>query len=102
MYIIISHYSNENIGEFDTIGVHPNAYPTLDAAKKAADELFRADRENGIERTGMVSVSSEDGSWSGLPFDDPSAVEYCVGEALEDDFDVYHNVYAVFKVVPSA
>ena len=93
MYIIISHYSNENIGEFDTIGVHPNAYPTLDAAKKAADELFRADRENGIERTGMVSVSSEDGSWSGLPFDDPSA---------EDDFDVYHNVYAVFKVVPSA
>lgn len=98
MYIIISHYSNESIGEFDNIGVQPKAYATLDEAKAAADKLLREDQENGADHGDVIFFSSDESAWYGLPFDDPTAVQYCVGEELKDDFEVYHNLYAVFQV----
>lgn len=92
MFIIMTHYSNENIGEFGNIGVWSNGYSTLEAAKRAADTAFAEDWMNRGSHEGCVSVTADDE----LPFDDIPV--YCVGEALDGGFESYHNVYAVFEV----
>ena len=46
LFIILSYYSNEDDGEFDRVGSCDKVYPTLEAAKAAADKLFKEDKEN--------------------------------------------------------
>lgn len=45
-FVILSHYSNENIGEFNAVGLH-GLYSSFDSAKKAADAMLKEDEENG-------------------------------------------------------
>ena len=42
-FIVLSHYSNEAIGEFDTVGVLPGVYESLEDAKAAADAALAED-----------------------------------------------------------
>ena len=41
LFIILSYYSNEDDGEFDRVGSCDKVYPTLEAAKAAADRTRR-------------------------------------------------------------
>ena len=50
LFIILSYYSNEDDGEFDRVGSCDKVYPTLEAAKAAADKLFKEDKENREHR----------------------------------------------------
>lgn len=93
MFIILSHYSNENIGEFDSIGVLPGVYETLEDAKAAADAAFAEDLANGIDHGETVRISDTTGV---IPFS-PDPV-YVTGEEIDGYFTGFHNIYTVFSV----
>ena len=67
-FIVLSHYSNEAIGEFDTVGVLPGVYESLEDAKAAADAALAEDLSNGIDHGEVVRVNE---STCVLPFDLP-------------------------------
>ncbi len=54
LFIILSYYSNEDDGEFDRVGSCDKVYPTLEAAKAAADKLFKEDKENRPENIAVA------------------------------------------------
>ena len=56
-FIVLSHYSNEAIGEFDTVGVLPGVYESLEDAKAAADAALAEDLSNGIDHGEVVRVN---------------------------------------------
>ena len=93
-FIVLSHYSNEAIGEFDTVGVLPGVYESLEDAKAAADAALAEDLSNGIDHGEDVRVNE---STCVLPFD--LAPAYVVGEAVDGYFAGHHNIYAVFAAV---
>ena len=90
-FIVLSHYSNEAIGEFDVVGVLPGVHETLEDAKATADAALAEDLSNGIDHGEVVRVNE---STCVLPFD--LAPAYVVGEAVDGYFAGYHNIYAVF------
>lgn len=93
-FVILSHYSNENIGWFDSVGVH-GSYRSLDAAKKAADAMLAKDNEeNGFHRDDIpftIDDCCEMGVFEECPL-------YVAGQTEEGNFSSYHNIYAVFGV----
>lgn len=46
-YAILSHYSNEDIGTFDSVAICGGVHMSFESAKKAADEMLAVDKENG-------------------------------------------------------
>ena len=92
-FVIISHYSNENINEFDSVGVR-GFYLSFNAAKKAADAMLAEDKKNGCHNE-TVPFTTDDCCEKGV-FDDYPV--YVAGQAEEGRFASYHNLYAVFGV----
>lgn len=45
-YAILSHYSNEDIGTFDSVAICGGVHMSFESAKKAADEMLAVDKEN--------------------------------------------------------
>ena len=86
-FVILSHYSNENIGEFNAVGLH-GLYSSLDSAKKGADAMLKEDEENGCH--GEAIPYTTDGIFDDYPL-------YVAGVCEEDNFEAYHNLYAVFS-----
>lgn len=68
-YVVVNHYSNENISEFDSVSILEKAFFSLDNAITADDCTA---------------------------FDE--APLYCIGEAEPDNYECYHNFYAVFPI----
>lgn len=92
LFIILSYYSNEDDGEFDRVGSCDKVYPTLEAAKAAADKLFKEDKENRPENI-AVAYTLDD-----CVRDIEENPLYVVGEWQKNAFGSYHNFYAVFSV----
>lgn len=92
-FVILSHYSNENINEFDSVGIR-GFYLSLNAAQKAADTMLAEDKKNGCHNE-TVPFTTDDCCEKGV-FDDYPV--YVAGQAEEGRFDSYHNLYAVFGV----
>lgn len=92
LFIILSYYSNEDDGEFDRVGSCDKVYPTLEAAKAAADKLFKEDKENRPENL-AVAYTLDD-----CIRDIEENPLYVVGEWQKNAFGSYHNFYAVFGV----
>lgn len=92
LFIILSYYSNEDDGEFDRVGSCDKVYPTLEAAKTAADKLFKEDKENRPENI-AVAYTLDD-----CVRDIEENPLYVVGEWQKNAFGSYHNFYAVFSV----
>lgn len=92
LFIILSYYSNEDKGDFDRVGSCDKAYPTLEAAKAAADKLFKEDKENRPENI-AVAYTLDD-----CVRDIEENPLYVVGEWQKNAFGSYHNFYAVFSV----
>lgn len=92
LFIILSYYSNEDDGDFDRVGSCDKAYPTLEAAKAAADKLFKEDKENRPENI-AVAYTLDD-----CVRDIEENPLYVVGEWQKNAFGSYHNFYAVFSV----
>lgn len=90
VYIVLNHYSNENIGEFNSIGVC-GAHLTLDAAMKAADKLFAEDKENGCHHDTIPFTMDDCSAFDESP-------EYVIGEMEENGYESFHNFYAVFAM----
>lgn len=91
-YVIMNHYSNENICEFNSVSIMEKALFSLDEAKKAADAAFAEDKENGIDHGDTEPITADNCT----AFDE--APLYCVGEAETDNYECYHNFYAVFPI----
>ena len=89
LFIILSYYSNEDDGEFDRVGSCDKVYPTLEAAKAAADKLFKEDKENRPENI-AVAYTLDD-----CVRDIEENPLYVVGEWQKNAFGSYHNFYAV-------
>lgn len=95
-FVILSHYSNENIGEFDSVGIR-GFYLSFNAAQKAADAMLAEDEKNGLHEE-TVPFTTDDCCEKGV-FDDYPL--YVAGQVEEENFDSYHNLYAVFGVSPA-
>lgn len=94
LFVILSHYSNKNIGEFDSVGFH-GLYRSLDTAKKAADAMLAEDnKENDIHRDD-IPFTTDDCCEKGVFEECPL---YVAGQAEEGNFNSYHDIYAVFGV----
>lgn len=92
MYIIVNHYSNENINEFGIITVHEKSFALLSDAIAFADKLFLSDKD-AYGQEGCVTATAAD-----CPFCEQMKIPYSVGECEPDNFECYHNVYAVVQV----
>ena len=91
-FIILSHYSNENIGEFNAVGLH-GLYSSFDSAKKAADAMLKEDEENGCHGE-AIPYTTDDCCDNGI-FDDYPL--YVAGVQEKDNFNAFHNFYAIFS-----
>ena len=76
----------------DRVGSCDKVYPTLEAAKAAADKLFKEDKENRPENI-AVAYTLDD-----CVRDIEENPLYVVGEWQKNAFGSYHNFYAVFGV----
>lgn len=94
LFVILSHYSNENIGEFDRVGVH-GSYRSLDAAKKAADAMLAKDNKENSFHQDDIPFTTDDCCEKGVFEEYPL---YVAGQVEEGNFNSYHNIYAVFGV----
>lgn len=92
LFIILSYYSNEDDGEFDRVGSCDKVYSTLEAAKAAADKLFKEDKENRPENIALAYTLDD------CVRDIEENPLYVVGEWQKNAFGSYHNFYAVFGV----
>lgn len=90
MYLVVSHYSNDDISEFDRVGLHA-IYESFELAKADADKRFKEDKENGIQRDNVLAMENDDND----EFED---AVYTVGEESEDNYNCFHNFYAVVPV----
>lgn len=97
MFIIINHYTNEDISEFDRIAVMEQGYSEQAAAVAAADAMLATDIEEGIERetvpTELDDILALDESWN--------CPVHIAGVMTPDGYEHYHNIYMVFEVKPA-
>lgn len=93
MFIVMNHYSNENINEFGQINHFTRAYSTLEAAKKAIANEVREDRASRDDDENLLAIETDDVC---LPILDD--IVYAAGIANPDDFERYHSVYVVIEV----
>lgn len=91
MYIVVNHYSNENIGEFDEVNILPDTFSNEQAAYAYAAARLAEDVANRVERH-TVPVSAEK-----CPFSLSMNIVCSIGEA-DEDFDRFHNIYAVVQL----
>ena len=89
-YVILSHYSNEDIGTFDSVAICGGVHMSLESAKKAADEMLAVDKENGCHDDAVPYTLDDCKEFDDLPL-------YIAGEWVKDEFERYHNFYAVFE-----
>ena len=90
MYLVVSHYSNEDIGEFNSVGIH-GVYESFEQAKANADKRFQEDKENGVDHGDVRAMGNDDN-------EEFADAVYTVGEELEGGYNCYHNFYAVVPV----
>lgn len=98
MFLIMKHYSNENISEFGRIHLFPEVYRTLDAAKKAVMEEFRREDEYlpfDEEPEPVHDIDKDVCSHIFTSYDSPECI---IGRYDEDNFEGNHNIFAIFKV----
>lgn len=91
-YVVVNHYSNENISEFDSVSILEKAFFSLDNAIKAANAAFAEDKANGVDHGDTEPITADNCT----AFDE--APLYCIGEAELDNYECYHNFYAVFPI----
>lgn len=91
-YVVVNHYSNENISEFDSVSILEKAFFSLDDAIKAANAAFAEDKANGVDHGDTEPITADNCT----AFDE--APLYCIGEAEPDNYECYHNFYAVFPI----
>ena len=89
-YVILSHYSNEDTGTFDSVAICGGVHMSLESAKKAADEMLADDKKNGCHGNAVPYTLDDCKEFDDLPL-------YIAGEWAKDDFEHYHNFYAVFE-----
>lgn len=89
-YAILSHYSNEDIGTFDSVAICGGVHMSFESAKKAADEMLAVDKENGCHDDAVPYTLDDCKEFDDLPL-------YIAGEWVKDKFEHYHNFYAVFE-----
>lgn len=89
-YAILSHYSNEDIGTFDSVAICGGVHMSFESAKKAADEMLAVDKENGCHDDAVPYTLDDCKEFDDLPL-------YIAGEWVKDEFERYHNFYAVFE-----
>lgn len=89
-YAILSHYSNEDIGTFDSVAICGGVHMNFESAKKAADEMLAVDKKNGCHDDAVPYTLDDCKEFDGLPL-------YIAGEWVKDEFERYHNFYAVFE-----
>lgn len=94
LFIILSHYSNENIGEFDRVNIH-GLFRSLDSAKKAADAMLAEDNKENSFHQDDIPFTTDDCCEKGVFEECPV---YVAGQVEEGNFNSYHNIYAVFGV----
>lgn len=92
MYIVIRHYSNEDISEFDTLSVINKAFVNLDDARKYAQKLADEERVDSARKVIKASIDA-----LGLVFTDTTPLDV-VGYEDADGFEVYHDLYAICEV----
>lgn len=98
MFVIMNHSSDMEVGIINSVWINPQAYTTLDAAKKAAASLLREFRGDKSKREGVIEFTAEDSELNEIPNADFESCLYCVGETMEGDFNLYHNAYLVCSV----
>lgn len=89
-YAILSHYSNEDTGTFDSVAICGGVHMSFESAKKAADEMLSFDKENGCHDDAVPYTLDDCKEFDDLPL-------YIAGEWVKDEFERYHNFYAVFE-----
>lgn len=89
-YAILSHYSNEDIGTFDSVAICGGVHMSFESAKKAADEMLAVDKENECHNDAVPYTLDDCKEFDDLPL-------YIAGEWVKDKFEHYHNFYAVFE-----
>lgn len=72
--------------------VDEKAFFSLDNAIKAANAAFAEDKANGVDHGDTEPITADDCT----AFDE--APLYCIGEAEPDNYECYHNFYAVFPI----
>ena len=58
-YVILSHYSNDDIGTFDSVAICGGVHMSLESAKKAADEMLADDYDSKNRKIYCISLKSE-------------------------------------------
>lgn len=93
MYIIASHYSNDRDGVGNTVTIYPIVFYDINAAVQKAKQRFIDDQDNDRDTDSMVAVNTSDVTeFDGAP------VVFGIGEYEEDDYELYHLIYAVIEV----
>lgn len=59
-YVVVNHYSNENISEFDSVSILEKAFFSLDDAIKAANAAFAEDKANGVDHGDTEPITADD------------------------------------------
>ena len=59
-YVVVNHYSNENISEFDSVSILEKAFFSLDNAIKAANAAFAEDKANGVDHGDTEPITADD------------------------------------------
>ena len=93
MYIIASHYSNDRDGVGNTVTIYPIVFHDMNAAIQKAKQRFIDDQDKDRDADSMVAVNTSDVTeFDGAP------VVFGIGEYEEDDYELYHLIYAVIEV----
>lgn len=99
VFVVLSHYSNENICEFGVANVFNRAYSTFEAAKDAVDREVTEDRENhGQEPIASGTESEEKFAEQAACILGDADYLYVAGDISEDGADCYHSIYAVIEL----
>ena len=97
MYIVMNHFSNENIGEFGRVSHFSKAYPTLEMAKAAVDHEVEEDRALRADADSLIPVTDDESVREKIDFATDDDYVYVAG-LMNEDFERYHSIYAVIEV----
>lgn len=89
-YVILSHYSNDDTSTFDSVAICGGVHLSLESAEKKADEMLAVYKENERHSDTVPFTLNDCKEFDGLPL-------YIAGEWVKDEFERYHNFYAVFE-----
>lgn len=98
MFLIMKHYSNENISEFGRIHLFPDIFRSIDAARDAVMEEFRKEDGSFLSDEEPEPVCDINKDICSHIFTLYGMPECIIGRYDKDNFDGYHNIFAIFKV----